>query len=579
MTITEALAVLRGAQKLTDTLDVQLACSFTPLHLKTFLAAHLQKAVSSRRVIVKEGIFGDVIGTLEQTSPDAAVALVLEWGDVDPSLKYREGRVWGATLQADLLKTAHLMLSRIEWAITRLPEQTTIVVSLPTLPLLPIFHQPTWQASQAELLLKQELTSFAVRIAERKNVHLLSESWLNECSPPAGRFDLKSDLLIGFPYTVTHADRLASAFALFLSPRQPLKGVITDLDNTLWSGLVGEGDPDAVRWDSASRYYLHGLYQKMLAALADEGVLIGVASKNDPRGAAEALKRSDLLLPSEKVFPIEVHWAPKSESVTRILKTWNVLADSVAFVDDTPLELAEVANAHPGITCVQFPVGDYDGVLAMLNRLRDLCGKSRLSDEDLLRLESIRQGVQFEEQAGETGSSDDFLKTVTAKITFDFHASPDNPRNLELVNKTNQFNLNGVRLSQAEWKSRAERGGSFLVSVKYEDRFGALGTIAVLQGIHQRDTVHVETWVMSCRAFSRRIEHQTIWKLFEHYQATSVSCDFAATAKNGPLQEFFAAILGKTPDARFEFSRQQFESFCPTLHHEVQETTGVTLNG
>jgi predicted enzyme involved in methoxymalonyl-ACP biosynthesis len=108
--------------------------------------------------------------------------------------------------------------------------------------------------------------------------------------------------LIGFPYTLSHADRLASAFSLQLVPRQPLKGVITDLDNTLWSGLVGEGTPDAVRWDPATRYYLHGLYQKLLAALADEGVLVGIASKNDPAVVAEALQRSDLLIPLEKVF-------------------------------------------------------------------------------------------------------------------------------------------------------------------------------------------------------------------------------------------------------------------------------------
>ncbi len=579
MTITEALEVLRAAKPLTDTFEVQLACGFTPLHLKTLLAAHLQKSLPSHRAVVNEGIFGDLVGTIQQIGSHAALALVIEWGDLDPRLKYREGGAWGRALESDLSQSAQMMLARIERAIGQLPPHTVVAVSLPTLPLLPVFPPPTWQTSQAEILLQRELTDFAARLAGRSNLRLLNTAWLNESSPPGSRFDLKSDLLIGFPYTLSHADLLASAFGLQLVPRTPLKGVITDLDNTLWSGLVGEGTADDVRWDPATRYHLHGLYQKLLAALSEEGILVGIASKNDPVAVAQALQRSDLLIPPEKIFPVEVHWASKSESVTRILKKWNVLADSVAFVDDTPLELAEVASAHPGITCIQFPAGDYSGVLAMLKRLRDLCGKSRFSEEDALRLESIRQGAQLQEQIDSTGSSDEFLKTINAKITFDFEASPSNPRTLELVNKTNQFNLNGIRLNETEWRSRIERPGSFLTTVKYEDKFGALGTIAVLQGIRYDDSVEIETWVMSCRAFSRRIEHQTLKRLLERYQASTIRLAFAATSKNGPLREFFSGILGDTPQAPFEFSRERFEAFCPVLHHRVEETTGVMLNG
>jgi FkbH-like protein len=577
--ITEALEILRAAQPLTDIFEVQLACSFTPLQLKNLLAAHLQKALPQRRAVVTEGIFGDLIGTIEQAGSQAAVAVVIEWGDIDPRLKYREGGAWGKALQSDVLQTAKIMLGRIERAITQLPAHATVAVSLPTLPLLPVFHPPTWQSGHAEILLQRELIDFAARISSRPNVSLVSERWLNDASPSAERFDLKSDLLIGFPYTLTHADKLAVALAKHLAPRQPLKGVITDLDNTFWSGLVGEAGPDSVKWDSASRYYLHGIYQKLLAALADEGILVGIASKNDPAVVAKALERRDLLIPPEKIFPIEVHWAPKSESVTRILKKWNILADSVSFVDDTPLELAEVAATHPGITCIQFPAGDYNGVLAVIKQLRDLCGKTTLSEEDTLRLASIRQGTQFQEQAAEAGTSDEFLSTVAAKIYYDFDASSSHPRTLELVNKTNQFNLNGNRLTHAEWQKKLERPGVFVTTLQYEDKFGGLGIIAVLQGLRQGDTLKIETWVMSCRAFSRRIEHQTLKTLFEKFGAASVQCDFATTPKNGPLQEFFATILGHTPQTPFEFSREQFERVCPALYHQVEETTGVTVNG
>ncbi|MBV8865098.1 MAG: HAD-IIIC family phosphatase, partial [Acidobacteriaceae bacterium] len=397
MKITEALEILRSASATTEPFELQLACSFTPIHLKTLLSAHLQKRIPERRVTVREGAFGDLTGAIERCEA-ASLAAVMEWQDLDPRLQYREGGAWGRVLQADLLETARTMLGRIERAINRLPEYTSVAVSLPTLPLPPLFSSPTWQTGTLETSLRRELADFASRIAHRKQLTLISASWLAENSPAATRLDLKSDLLIGFPYTILHAGQVAHALALALSPRQSLKGVITDLDNTLWSGLVGEIGPESVRWDPASRYYLHGLYQKLLAALADEGILVGIASKNDPKVVREALNREDLLISPEQVFPVEVHWARKSESVSRILKTWNISAESVAFVDDTPLELAEVAATHPGITCLQFPAGDYNGVWQLIGQLRDLCGKNQLSEEDTLRLQSIRQGAQFQDE-------------------------------------------------------------------------------------------------------------------------------------------------------------------------------------
>ena len=132
MTITEALEIQRGAQARTETFDALLACSFTPLHLKTLLAGHLQSLTPGRRVVVREGIFGDLAGTIEQSSGCAALAVVIEWGDVDPRLRYREGAAWGKSLQADLIETAQMMLGRVERAIAQIPAATAVAVSLPT---------------------------------------------------------------------------------------------------------------------------------------------------------------------------------------------------------------------------------------------------------------------------------------------------------------------------------------------------------------------------------------------------------------------------------------------------------------
>ena len=219
---------------------------------------------------------------------------------------------------------------------------------------------------------------------------------LLEASPPGPNFDLKSHLHTGLPYTTPHADRVASQLALALVPPAPKKGIISDLDDTLWNGIAGEVGPENVSWDIAGHSHLHGLYQKLSASLSEHGTLVGIASKNDPKVVAQVFEREDILLAQNKYFPVEVHWrAEKSGGVSRILETWNIAADSVIFVDDSPMELAEVAAVHPGIECVLFPKNDYAAGLAMLRRLRDACGKERVSSDDALRLESIRQGAAF----------------------------------------------------------------------------------------------------------------------------------------------------------------------------------------
>ena len=183
-------------------------------------------------------------------------------------------------------------------------------------------------------------------------------------------------------------------------PPAPKKGIISDFDDTMWKGIVGDEGPENVHWDLHGEAQMHGLYQKLLGSLSDNGTLVGVASKNDPAVVARTFERSDMILRSEQVFPIEASWNAKSGAVKSILEIWNVAADSVIFVDDSPMELAEVAAQHPGIECVLFPKQDPVACLQMLRRLRDLCGKDKVSSDDLLRLASIRQGAAFRQTGG-----------------------------------------------------------------------------------------------------------------------------------------------------------------------------------
>jgi FkbH-like protein len=571
LTLTEALKIIQGAPAEREPFQLMLACGSTPLHLSRFLHAHLQQALPTRSVSLAAGLFGDLTGSLERAAgrPLQALAVALEWPDLDSRLGYRSAARWSLEAVDDIFNVAALTAERITRAIENVPAGVRVAVSLPTLPLPPLFQTAGWQLSKSEARLDKLLSSFAAGISERPGVALVSASHLAAQSPAAERLDLKSELLLGFPYSIAHADRLAESLSRLLAPPAPKKGIITDLDETLWSGIVGETGPDGVAWDLGGHHHLHSLYQNLLSSLAGQGVLVGVASKNEASVVAKCFERPDMLLRPQSVFPFEVHWQAKSGSVSRILETWNIAADSVIFVDDSPMELAEVAAVHPGITCIRFPKDDYAAGLRMLREIRDLCAREWISQEDLLRADSIRRGAEFKKKSLESEGTDIFLEQAESCITFDFAPRPDDHRVLDLINKTNQFNLNGLRRTEADWLSAREEPGAFVVVVSYEDKFGPLGKIAVMQGNRRDGSLYIASWVMSCRAFSRRIEHQCLHILFERFDAREIVFDFAGTPRNGPLEEFLESVLGGKPEQGVSLSREEFGNHCPPLFHRV----------
>ncbi len=206
-----------------------------------------------------------------------------------------------------------------------------------------------------------------------------------------------------------------------------------------------------------------------------------------------------------------------------------------------------------------------------MERLRDLFGKEAISGEDSIRLDSLRRSAAFREAPD--FSMDHFLEQAQARITFSDARFPIDSRAYELVNKTNQFNLNGRRYGEAEWRERLERDDVFLLLVSYQDKYGPLGKIAVITGRKRERTLLVDAWVMSCRAFSRRIEHRCLQALFEKYEVDEIAFDFRATPKNGPFQEFLAELSNNLTEPWAPLSRETFAEKSPRLFHQIEDLT------
>jgi FkbH-like protein len=570
MKLAEALRIVGARNPEAPEYTVTLLAGSTPEPLSHFLAAHLQRGLPEHQVVVETGRFGGLPGNLARYVEKARgpAALVLEWADLDARLGIRQPGSWGRSAIADVLATVGRQLQRLGVLLRGMTAGGPVALSPPGLPLPPLAPTPPQQWNPLEAGLAAQMAEFLAETAGNPAVRILS---LDRISiPMSGRLDVRSWLQAGFPYRLLYAAELGESLAALLLPQAPAKGLITDLDNTLWEGILGEIGPDQISWSLERHSSLHGTYQQFLQSLAADGVLLAAASKNDRTLVAQALARPDLLLRGDSLFPVEANWGPKPQSVERILRAWNIGADSVVFVDDSPMEVAAVQAAFPSMDCRSFPAGDPDALWWLLADLRGRFARAARLEEDELRLASVRGGVERQTLISAGSSEEDLLRDAGGVLTIARLDSPPDPRALELVNKTNQFNLNGRRYTESEWLAYVGQPHTWVWMASYRDRFGPLGRIAVLGAACGDGRLDIDCWVMSCRAFSRRIEHALLDFVFQHAGVNEAVPRFQPTERNGPLREFLEAIAGQSATGPVHISRAHFDAVKPPSYMLVE---------
>lgn len=571
MTLGQALGLIQDRKAAGRRRNIFLACGFQPMHLETFLQGHFASSFPDEGANIQTGLYGDLEHTLVAAveSQAGAAAVVMEWSDLDPRLGLRSAGGWALSVQPDILDNCRQRFARILERLQTLAAKMPVALAPPTLPLSLLGHTAGWQSSVTELELQKQLAGFVADAAGISGVSILNLSTLARVSPETSRLDTLMELKAGFPYTISHASALAGQLIKLLFPPSPMKGLITDLDDTFWSGLAGEVGAHGVTWTLADHTPIHGLYQQMLAHLSEMGVLLAIASKNELAVVEQALDREDLLIPGKSFFPLCVNWGRKSDSVAGILRVWNIGADSVVFVDDSPMELDEVRTAFPQMTCLQFSKKQPAKTVELLETLRDLFGKPAIHREDALRQASIRANTEIQAMTG-AAASGDFLRSLQGKITFDCRKDSSNKRTLELINKTNQFNLNGMRITEGEWLNHLADPAAVVIGVSYEDKFGPLGTIGVMSGRKLDDELELTSWVLSCRAFSRKIEHHMLDHLFHQHGASSIRLMFQSTDRNQPLRTYLASLAIAADAGAPTLSREQFQNQFEELPHQVR---------
>ena len=318
------------------------------------------------------------------------------------------------------------------------------------------------------------------------------------------------------------------------------KCLVLDFDNTLWGGFIGEVGVNSIELGpDTSRGKAFVEFQLTIKDLASRGVLIAGCTKNEMKNALAGLNHPNSILKPEDFAVIEASWDPKPVAMQRIVQSLNIGARAFVFVDDSKIEVHSVKTEFPEIETVlldsKFPE-KYSSCILRPRYFESV----KLTREDISRKGS--QLTSNTKKPTDMGSYDhmQMLKDLNAVATIGRPTTDQLERVLQLVNKTNQFNLNGVRRTPPEIKRLADDADSLVLVGEFKDDLTNYGLTTVIGGRFEKQTFKIEIWVMSCRTFDRYLEHAMLLALRDEI-ANKSNGDFCLDFKRTARNDYFVA--------------------------------------
>jgi FkbH-like protein len=342
-----------------------------------------------------------------------------------------------------------------------------------------------------------------------------------------------------------HMPKVANALIRSITGvlRPPVKCIVLDLDNTLWGGVLGDDGPTAIKIGGEYPGNVFRDFQSALLGYVDRGFLLAIASKNDESVVVELLRtHPEMLLRQEHFACIRANWAPKPQNMLEIAQTLNIGLDSLLFVDDNPLERAQMRVELPMVHVLELP----GNPLGYLDTLRScpLLDRPRVLVDDLNRHAMYRENLQRKESQNKIQTIKEYLQHLDMVAEVGLTSQNELERVHQLIFKTNQFNLTTRRPLLDELRLSCEDPTCRVAWLRLSDRFGDMGLVCVgiLQDVGSQITV-VDTFLMSCRVMGRSVEDAFLAYLAMlaiEAKSTKLRGIYIRTLKNTPVSDFYA---------------------------------------
>ncbi len=372
------------------------------------------------------------------------------------------------------------------------------------------------------------------------------------------------------------------AHVVSLAQRASKKVLVLDLDNTLWGGVIGDDGLSGVEiGDTSPRGEAFKAFQRYLRSLKDRGVLLAVCSKNEEAIAKEPFeKHPEMVLRLADFVAFKANWQPKSENIRQIAQELNLGTDSLVFVDDNPAEVEIVRQFIPEVETILLG-SDPSLYIDEVQRSRWF-EPLTLTQEDVSRTEMYQVDKARREMASGATDMTAYLRSLEMKAQFNPFNEIDLPRIGQLVNKSNQFNLTTRRRQESELRALMNAEGNVCRSLRLSDKFGDHGLVSVIIGNVSGGTLHIDTWLMSCRVLQRQVEDVVLNELVLLARARGclrISAEYLPTPKNALVDRLLPRLgfesAGHSPEGGQNYllelrSWQNIETQIEVQRHDAK---------
>ena len=355
-------------------------------------------------------------------------------------------------------------------------------------------------------------------------------------------FDRRTWLLYRQPFADWFATAVGFRIAQVMAARTtvPPKVLVLDCDGTLWGGIAADDGIGALECSDAFPGFAYRSFQFAARRLRHRGVLLALASKNEPETVTEAFAELDgMVLAEHDIAARRVNWLPKPQNLESIAAELNLGLDSFVFVDDSDHELGAVAAQLPMVRCLKVPDD--------LEALPDLLAESgwfrlmRTTDDDEQRTARIIAEAS-RSSAARAMSHDDYLASLQLVARMLPVTASNLGRVTQLVNKTNQFNMTTIRRSEADITRLLADPAMVVRCIEVDDAYGEYGIVGVAIVRCNDERAVFDSFLMSCRVLGRGVESAFLAMIVSELRGRGIGPiegRYAPTARNALVADLF----------------------------------------